>query len=509
MENKEAIDEDHFLTVKNPVPKNINLFGNSLLSSILKSNNNITRNTYNPQSKLNINNTLDDINTNDSSNTKTSLINAEENNNDNNDINTINNENPEKKDKPSFYSSFINNLISHSKKTEKGWFSSLFSSKSNNEEETEESELPKKLSNKIINVNYIQKGKKSNVQVLRSSAFWSAGINPKEDSILQAYIKLIRESQHCIYIENQFFVSRPYDEKDKASCSKTLSEVVKNTIAYEIRQRIIKAYEENKKFRVIIFIPLLPGFAGNPEESGTLQIILKHTYSSICRNKGTSIIEKLKEKMGNLWKKYISFFSLRNHDIVNGIPTTEIIYIHSKLMIVDDKQVIIGSANINDRSMLGSRDSEFCVLIEEKLNKKNFFMDGKITPIAEFARSFRVNLLAEHLGLDPKNEIFDDPLSDIFWEKLNETAKKNTEIYRKLWLCYPDDTMTKFEHIKKMKKIGELNENEIKEFKKLYLKEKGNIKGHIVEFPLHFLEDEALGIAFFSKENIVPEKNYT
>lgn len=31
---------------------------------------------------------------------------------------------------------------------------------------------------------------------------------------------------------------------------------------------------------------------------------------------------------------------------------------HSKLMIVDDRMVLIGSANINDRSLLGSRDSE-------------------------------------------------------------------------------------------------------------------------------------------------------
>ena len=41
-----------------------------------------------------------------------------------------------------------------------------------------------------------------------------------------------------------------------------------------------------------------------------------------------------------------------------GTPVTELVYIHSKLMIVDDRLVICGSANINDRSMLGSRDSE-------------------------------------------------------------------------------------------------------------------------------------------------------
>jgi phospholipase D1/2 len=34
------------------------------------------------------------------------------------------------------------------------------------------------------------------------------------------------------------------------------------------------------------------------------------------------------------------------------------IYVHSKLMIVDDRVVICGSANINDRSMMGDRDRQ-------------------------------------------------------------------------------------------------------------------------------------------------------
>lgn len=31
---------------------------------------------------------------------------------------------------------------------------------------------------------------------------------------------------------------------------------------------------------------------------------------------------------------------------------------HSKVMIIDDRAALIGSSNINDRSLLGSRDSE-------------------------------------------------------------------------------------------------------------------------------------------------------
>lgn len=37
------------------------------------------------------------------------------------------------------------------------------------------------------------------------------------------------------------------------------------------------------------------------------------------------------------------------------------IYVHSKGMIVDDEFVILGSANINQRSMEGTRDTEIAV----------------------------------------------------------------------------------------------------------------------------------------------------
>lgn len=37
------------------------------------------------------------------------------------------------------------------------------------------------------------------------------------------------------------------------------------------------------------------------------------------------------------------------------------IYVHSKGMIIDDEYVIVGSANINQRSMEGTRDTEIAM----------------------------------------------------------------------------------------------------------------------------------------------------
>ena len=393
-----------------------------------------------------------------------------------------NNEGTEKKE-ASAYSNFIQRIKNKSNLI----FNEVF--KANNEIEA------------IITEKYIKKNSPPcTVQVLRSAGEWSLGLNTVENSILQAYYKLIENSKHYIYIENQFFISKSFENK---------SYLVENKIALYIRNRILRACKNKEKFRVWVLIPLLPGFAGEPQESGTLQIILKYTYAGICRNNGLSIIEKLQEeltKIGLNWEDYIGFYSLRNHGLFNGMPRTEIIYIHSKLMIVDDLYVICGSANINDRSMKGSRDSEFAVLIKEKKSEISV-MNNKKFKAAKFATSFRKALMAEHLGIKPDDDILVDPMSDNLHKLIIKTAKENTFTYRQIFGCYPDDCYTKFSLIKNNNDIKNKAQEEY--LKKNYEENKNKIKGHIVEFPLHFLEEEELGISFFSKENLVPERNFT
>lgn len=62
-----------------------------------------------------------------------------------------------------------------------------------------------------------------------------------------------------------------------------------------------------------------------------------------------------------------------------------------------------------------------------------------------FAHSFRTNILANHLGC--QTDKVDDILCDRFWEELIDQAKCNTEIYRRLFQCYPDDEMKQFRDI--------------------------------------------------------------
>ena len=166
-------------------------------------------------------------------------------------------------------------------------------------------------------------------------------------------------------------------------------------------------------------------------------------------------------------------------------------------MIIDDKTVLIGSGNINDRSMLGDRDSEIDVMIEEKQEFTNiksrtqFVMNGKINyKAANFAVELRKELMAEHLGISQNDPILVDPVSDKLFSLFIKRANNNTKIYRYIFRCYPDDSFWSFQSIKDYYKIknSEKAENLLKKYNKL----KDKILGHIVEFPLFFLKDETL-----------------
>ena len=384
-------------------------------------------------------------------------------------------------------------------------------------------QLKKYLKNeeKKINYNYLEiekeknidqnkeKRDKSEVQVLRSIGKWNTGLET-EDSILKAYYELIKNAKHYIYIENQFFISKSWtnEEKKDNPFENQKNDLIKNEISLYIRRRIEQAYENNENFKVFIFLPLVPAFPSEIDKSQGLQIMFKHTYKTICRNNGLSLIEQLEKKMGDKWKNYIHFFSLRTHGIINNRPKTEILYIHSKLLIVDDTKALISSANINDRSLIGNRDSEFGVLIEEE-QKDHYIMNGnKNYKAAKFAVELRKKLMAEHLGINIEDSILDDPVDNKLFELMISNAKKNTQIYHDLFKCYPDDEYTTFELMSNARRIQDEEWDDVLLNK--YMKMKDQISGNIVEFPLNFLKDEKLGkILNYISDKIIPEKAFT
>lgn len=134
---------------------------------------------------------------------------------------------------------------------------------------------------------------------------------------------------------------------------------LKNEIVKTLCERIIRAWNEKTTFRVIIVVPLLPGFEGDPgDQAATVLRIQIHWQKVAILTGEDSIYNTLERNCPGIdICEYLFFFGLRTHDFLRGSPITEIIYVHSKLMIVDDKRGICGSANINDRSLWGSGDS--------------------------------------------------------------------------------------------------------------------------------------------------------
>ncbi|KAL2152997.1 hypothetical protein VTH82DRAFT_4152 [Thermothelomyces myriococcoides] len=471
-------------------------------------------------------------------------------------------------------------------------------------------------------------------QIVRSSADWSSGILT-EHSIQNAYSELIRKAEHYIYIENQFFITATGDQQVP----------IKNTIGRALVDAVLRAAKEGRKFRVIVLLPAVPGFAGDLREDAAIgtRAIMDYQYKSICRGKH-SIFGQI-EKEGVDPTKYIFFFNLRSYDRLNrtssvkkqeeesgvnyrdiqraeaeevmgeGIhgtidveggrdshmgerreqgtqrgtvqgeprdklddgcqpdgvigqadakrrfedtdgekskvkqvasvaghamagqgPLSEVpwdgdeedevnhwiqeeLYIHAKLLIIDDRIVICGSSNLNDRSQLGYHDSELSIVMEDTRRFQST-MDGQPFEAGWHAATLRRFLWREHLGLLPPQELdasndpnaqppsddspndvrdqddswklVEDPLSDELWDMWTGRATKNTEVFRQLFHADPDDHVKNFDDYNgflppKGVKAGHIFDRMIPPHE---IREKlDKIKGHLVWMPLQFLKE--------------------
>ncbi|KAH6635641.1 hypothetical protein B0J18DRAFT_419382 [Chaetomium sp. MPI-SDFR-AT-0129] len=468
-------------------------------------------------------------------------------------------------------------------------------------------------------------------QIVRSSADWSSGILT-DHSIQNAYSEIIRNAQHYVYIENQFFITATGDQQPP----------IRNTIGRAMVDAVLRAAKEDRKFRIIVLIPAIPGFAGDLRDDAAIgtRAIMDYQYKSICRGEH-SIFGQIK-KEGVDPTKYIFFFNLRSYDRLNktstvkkkeeeagvkyrdvqrahaeevmgeGGPSTqhngekeetklsgkpvrgahgelqenlddehrpdselremdarrkfeaadgdgdnradsvatvahhamadqrplseipwdgededevnhwiqEELYIHGKLLLVDDRIAVCGSSNLNDRSQLGYHDSELSIVMEDTRRFPST-MDGKPFEAGWHAATLRRYLWREHLGLlppqsldagddpnaqppgdDSPNDVRDkdekswkfveDPLGDELWDMWTGRADKNTEVFRQLFHADPDDHVKTFDDYNnfmpaKGVKPGHIFDRMIPPQEVRQKLEK--IKGHLVWMPLDFLKD--------------------
>ncbi|KAL8768775.1 MAG: hypothetical protein Q9209_005063 [Squamulea sp. 1 TL-2023] len=389
-------------------------------------------------------------------------------------------------------------------------------------------------------------------QIVRSCGKWSHGV-VTEHSIQNAYIDVIQRSQHFIYIENQFFITATSDPQKP----------VRNKIGAALVDRILRAARVGEKYKVIVIIPAVPGFAGDLKDDASLgtRAIMEFQYNSINRG-GYSIMEKI-ANAGFDPTQYIRFYNLRNYDRINSsasmrdaeknsgvdfgtaqqqyndavelpanysmrgddgqnraftmdrqvyrqyqqgaqgmgerygvgsgrwdsvsecymlggadirsIPwengnvseidafVSEELYVHSKVLVADDRVVICGSANLNDRSQNGDHDSEIAIIVEDP-TPVDSYMNGRPWRATKFAATLRRQLFRKHLGLlraqdmarpnanfEPigipneydfgsnEDRIVIDPLSDSFLNLWNSRAHQNTAAFGRAFHPVPHD----------------------------------------------------------------------
>ena len=471
-------------------------------------------------------------------------------------------------------------------------------------------------------------------QIVRSATKWSNG-TPTEHSIQNAYATVIRQSQHFVYIENQFFITATGSQQKP----------VQNLVGAAIVERILRAARAGEKYKIFVVIPAIPGFAGDLKDDSSLgtRAIMEYQYNSINRG-GHSIMEEV-SKAGFDPTEYIRFFNLRNYDRINagssmqkaeqasGIdyevarqehdamvdPTgfkaqqgtspgpggfghqnydkyqdaqsgstgngrwdtvsacymlngpdirtvpwqdgdltemeafvTEELYIHSKVLIADDRIVICGSANMNDRSQLGTHDSEIACIIEDGATLDSA-MNRRPWRAAKFAATLRRYLFRKHLGLlkpqdwtrpdgnffpagvpndydydSPEDHLVADPMADQFLNFWMQRARTNTYAFGRIFHPVPHDDVRSWEdydnfyeqYFKKADKEAEGKGGKAKNrwghvvAEKFSPGDKGvkevkdmlsTIKGTLVEMPLLFLikEDiakEGLSLNAFTEE---------
>lgn len=161
------------------------------------------------------------------------------------------------------------------------------------------------------------------------------------------YTDAIRSARHLIYIENQYFSS------------------------YAVYKALIKKMKSaRERMQIIIVLPMRE------------QTLLGNIYIGIAQARLISSLKRVaRRKRHSIGVYYPASRGADGRD--------EPIFVHSKVMIIDDRFMTIGSANTNNRSM--GLDSELNVAWEAKS------ADGQ--GLQESIRRVRMELLSEHVGV--------------------------------------------------------------------------------------------------------------
>ncbi|XP_056170114.1 phospholipase D delta isoform X2 [Syzygium oleosum] len=247
-------------------------------------------------------------------------------------------------------------------------------------------------------------------------------------SIQTAYIQAIRSAKHFVYIENQYFLGSSYAWPSHNDAG------ADNLIPMELALKIAGKIRANERFAVYIVIPMWP--EGDPRSATVQEILFWQNQTMQMMYQVVASELKQKELKDSHPQDFLNFYCLGKREDNSGQPSSDnevsesyksqrfMIYVHAKGMVVDDEYVLLGSANINQRSLAGTKDTEIAM--------------GAYQPHHTWARKqghpygqvygYRMSLWAEHLG--QVEGCFVEPGSSECVNRVNEIAEKNRDNYK-------------------------------------------------------------------------------
>ncbi|MDQ0017613.1 phospholipase D1/2 [Variovorax boronicumulans] len=254
------------------------------------------------------------------------------------------------------------------------------------------------------------------------------GLGKHQANILNAMVNCIRSADNYIYIETQFFISG-FGTAGSVNSGKVGNEDngIRNVIVRELGIRIAQHIGGGTNFHVYLVLPV------HPEGDISSGSVWKQHWLALAsiHHGSDSLIGCIKaalQRMGRApaeWTRYLTVLNMRSYGVVvqyardpktfeenynreiGRYVVTEQIYIHSKLLIVDDAAAIVGSANTNDRSLTGNGDTEIAAVVvdTEGVELKDLGEPRFKVQTRKFARELRRSLWEKHFGfaLNPEN----------------------------------------------------------------------------------------------------------
>ena len=310
-------------------------------------------------------------------------------------------------------------------------------------------------------------------------------VSKPQSDIYRVMLKLIKKAKRYIYLENQFFISdygSPFaglgrlskvaktESGIKPNITRILSfngkDLPENQIVKELSDKVAHAIFtlQPEPFHIYITLPVHP--EGKLNDGSTmatihqtmqtisfgsdslLNRIRKHLWvyqqlvkDEVPRKEWGKMRSAYYDKIGNDYQtipleecgKYVTLLNLRSWAQLEDRTVTEQVYVHSKLTIVDDLYVLVGSANINDRSLLGGRDSELAALIVDNETKIVTCPERGINiPVRTFAYQLRKQIWQGLYGEGVEQAIEVPELASSV-KAIQSRAKANADIYESVF----------------------------------------------------------------------------